>query len=64
MEARTVTMSRDLAERLLTEACNENWSELNQVLNAPVSCRDCMGTGGIGRLETCSYCKGTGKVSQ
>jgi|GEM_PF-4320701 len=28
-----------------------------------VSCRECMGTGGIGRLETCSHCKGKGKVS-
>lgn len=27
------------------------------------SCDECMGTGGIGRLETCSYCKGTGKTS-
>lgn len=25
------------------------------------SCRECMGTGGIGRLETCSVCKGSGK---
>lgn len=24
-------------------------------------CRECMGTGGIERLETCSYCKGTGE---
>ena len=26
-------------------------------------CRECMGTGGIERLETCSVCKGTGKIS-
>lgn len=26
-------------------------------------CRECMGTGGIERLETCSVCKGTGKNS-
>lgn len=31
-------------------------------LSALTSCRECMGTGGIGRLETCSFCKGTGKV--
>ncbi|MBM6442348.1 hypothetical protein JQF37_01730 [Pseudomonas sp. MIL9] len=60
---KTVTMSRELAESLLTEATNQNWSDLNQVLNAPTACRECMGTGGIGRLETCEYCKGTGKIA-
>lgn len=60
---KTVTMSRELAESLLTEATNQNWSALNQVLNAPTACRECMGTGGIGRLETCEYCKGTGKIA-
>ena len=62
MSDKTVTMSRELAESLLTEATNKNWSDLNQVLNAPTACRECMGTGGIGRLETCAHCKGTGKV--
>lgn len=32
----TLMISRDLAERLLTEACNGNWSELNKLLSAPV----------------------------
>ncbi len=63
MKNRTVTISRELAERLLTEACNENWSELNRLLNAPVKCGECMGTGGIERLETCKHCKGTGVLA-
>lgn len=58
-----IKISRELAERLLADACNENWSELNQALNAPIACRECMGTGGIGRLETCKYCNGTGKIT-
>lgn len=60
---KTVTMSRELAESLLTEATNQNWSDLNQVLNAPTACRECIGTGGIGRLETCEHCNGTGKIA-
>lgn len=57
-------VSRELLERLLTDACNENWSDLNRVLNTPTACQECMGTGGIGRIETCKYCKGTGSIAQ
>ncbi|QXZ11708.1 hypothetical protein KVQ82_16590 [Pseudomonas sp. AO-1] len=32
-------VSRELLERLLTEACNENWSDLNELLHAPAACR-------------------------
>lgn len=39
MTSRTVTMSRALAERLLSDACNENWSELNRLLAAQEATR-------------------------
>lgn len=32
-------VSRELLERLLTDACNENWSDLNELLHAPAACR-------------------------
>ena len=30
---------RELLERLLTDACNENWSDLNELLHSPTACR-------------------------
>lgn len=57
-----ISVDRELLERLLTDACNENWSDLNIVLNAPTACHECMGTGGIDRLDTCEHCNGTGKT--
>jgi len=30
---------RELLERLLTDACNENWSDLNELLHSPITCR-------------------------
>ena len=30
---------RELLERLLTDACNENWSDLNALLHSPPACR-------------------------
>lgn len=32
-------VSRELLERLLTDACNENWSDLNELLHSPDACR-------------------------
>ena len=32
-------VSRELLERLLTDACNENWSDLNELLHSPNACR-------------------------
>ncbi len=32
-------VSRELLERLLTDACNENWSDLNDLLHSPDACR-------------------------
>lgn len=32
-------VSRELLERLLTDACNENWSDLNELLHSPAACR-------------------------
>lgn len=31
-------VSRELLERLLTDACNENWSDLNELLHSPDAC--------------------------
>lgn len=30
---------RELLERLLTDACNENWSDLNELLHSATTCR-------------------------
>lgn len=38
---KTITMSRELAESLLTEATNQNWSDLNILLNAPSDSSEC-----------------------
>lgn len=41
-------------------ACERSaWWAWNEALG-PIKCSDCMGTGGIERLETCGTCKGTG----
>lgn len=32
-------VSRELLERLLTDACNENWSDLNELLHSTDACR-------------------------
>ncbi|MCP9731535.1 hypothetical protein NIM88_03925 [Pseudomonas sp. GBPI_506] len=32
-------VSRELLERLLTDACNENWSDLNELLHSATTCR-------------------------
>lgn len=57
-------MLRDLVRNSNGEyrsACERSaWWAWNQALG-PIKCRDCMGTGGIERLETCDTCKGTGK---
>lgn len=37
---------------------------IKAMLAEPVACRECMGTGGIERMETCKYCKGTGKTKE
>lgn len=60
-------MLRDLVRNPNGEyrsACERSaWWAWNQALG-PVRCRDCMGTGGIGRMETCDTCKGSGKVTE
>jgi hypothetical protein len=32
-------------------------------MSSKIDCGECMGTGGIGQLETCKHCKGTGKLA-
>lgn len=62
-----IEITRDLAERLDNSHSyvrNLARAELRALLAAPpapVACRECMGTGGIGPMETCKHCKGTGK---
>lgn len=34
-----VLVPRELLERLLTDACNENWSDLNELLHSATTCR-------------------------
>lgn len=41
MSDKTVTMPRELAESLLTEATNQNWSDLNILLNSPTDSSEC-----------------------
>jgi hypothetical protein len=41
------------------------WQMIEQRMTgaATIACGECMGTGGIGRLETCKHCKGSGKIA-